>query len=110
MRRILVDHARKHNAAKRGSGAIRLSLDVVEHAAATVPADAVDLVALDDALDKLNGLDARQARIVELRFFGGLSVEETADIVGASTRTVKRDWQFARAWLKREMARLAAES
>ena len=109
MRRILVDHARKHNAAKRGSGAIRLSLDVVEHAVA-VPTNSVDLVVLDAALDKLNGLDARQARIVELRFFGGLSVEETADIVGASARTVKRDWQFARAWLKREMARLAAES
>ena len=69
----------------------------------------MDLVALDAALDRLSTLDQRQGRIVELRFFGGLSVEETADVVGASARTVKRDWQMARAWLKREMARLAAK-
>lgn len=109
MRRILVDHARRYNAQKRGSGAVRLSLDDAGHAAA-VPTETLDLVVLDDALGRLAALDARQARIVELRFFGGLSVEETADIVGASARTVKRDWQMARAWLKREMARLAADS
>jgi RNA polymerase sigma-70 factor, ECF subfamily len=108
MRRILVDHARKHKAVKRGSGAVRLSLDDLERAAAS-PGDAVDLVALDDALARLTTLDPRQARIVELRFFGGLSVEETAAIVGSSARTVKRDWQVARAWLKREMARLAPD-
>jgi RNA polymerase sigma factor (TIGR02999 family) len=104
MRRILVDHARKHTAAKRGSGAVRLSLDDLERAAAN-PGDDVDLVALDDALGRLASLDPRQARIVELRFFGGLSVEETAVVVNSSARTVKRDWQVARAWLKREMAR-----
>jgi RNA polymerase sigma factor (TIGR02999 family) len=102
MRRILVDHARRHNAAKRGSGAALVAFDDLEHAA---PAGTVDLVALDIALARLAALDARQARIVELRFFGGLSVEETAEVIGASARTVKRDWQFARAWLKREMAR-----
>ena len=107
MRRILVDHARKHNAVKRGSGAVRLNLDDLEYAA-SVPTDAVDLVTLDDALGRLAALDPRQARIVELRFFGGLSVEETAAVIDASPRTVKRDWQFARAWLKREMARLAS--
>jgi RNA polymerase sigma factor (TIGR02999 family) len=106
MRRILVDHARKHKAVKRGSGAVRLSLDDLERAA-TLPGDAVDLVALDDALGRLATLDPRQARIVELRFFGGLSVEETAAVVDSSARTVKRDWQLARAWLKREMARLS---
>jgi RNA polymerase sigma factor (TIGR02999 family) len=105
MRRILVDHARRHNAAKRGSGAVCLHLDDLEHAAPS-EADAVDLVALDDALGRLSELDPRQARIVELRFFGGLSVEETAAIIDASPRTVRRDWQFARAWLKREMARM----
>ena len=107
MRRILVDHARKHKAVKRGSGAVRLSLDDLERAA-TSPSDAVDLVALDDALGRLANLDPRQARIVELRFFGGLSVEETAAVVDASARTVKRDWQLARAWLKREMTRLSS--
>ena len=107
MRRILVDHARRHKAAKRGSGVVLLALeDDVAGAAAALPADDVDLVTLDEALGRLAALDPRQARIVELRFFGGLSVEETAEIVAASGRTVKRDWQLARAWLKREMARL----
>ncbi len=111
MRRILVDHARRHKAAKRGAGVIRITLDDdMERVAAALPADGVDLVALDDALSRLGGLDPRQARIVELRFFGGLSVEETASIVGASARTVKRDWQLARAWLKREMAKQSESS
>ena len=96
---------------KRGSGAVRLSLDDLDHPAPTpVPADSLDLVTLDDALERLTAQDPRQARIVELRFFGGLSVEETATVIGASSRTVKRDWQFARAWLKREMARIAPEA
>jgi RNA polymerase sigma factor (TIGR02999 family) len=105
MRRILVDHARKHRAAKRGSGAARLTIDHLDRPAVG-PDDVVDLVTLDDALSRLASIDPRQARIVELRFFGGLSVDDTAAILSASTRTVKRDWQLARAWLKREMARL----
>jgi RNA polymerase sigma factor (TIGR02999 family) len=106
MRRILVEHARGRNAKKRGSGKARLSIDDVD-APAPDAVEAVDLVMLDDALAKLAALDARQARIVELRFFGGLTVEETATVIGASARTVKREWQMSRAWLKREMARLA---
>jgi RNA polymerase sigma factor (TIGR02999 family) len=106
MRRILVEHARSRNAVKRGSGAIRLSIDDVDVAMAERP-DAVDFVVLDDALERLAALDARQARIVELRFFGGLTVEETAGVLGISERTVKREWQISRAWLRREMARLS---
>ena len=101
MRRVLVDHARGRNALKRGNGEIRVPIDDVD-----VPAvgQDVDLVALDDALARLAMLDERQARIVELRFFGGLSVPETAALIGASERTVKRDWQVARAWLTRELS------
>ncbi len=110
MRRILVEHARGRNAIKRGNGATRLSIDDVDVAASVESTDAVDLVALDDALDRLSTLDARQARIVELRFFGGLTVEETARVVGISERTVKREWQVSRAWLRREMARLSART
>jgi RNA polymerase sigma factor (TIGR02999 family) len=102
MRRILVDHARGHNAAKRGGGDQRLPIEQVDVPA---PEADVDVVALDESLVRLAALDPRQARIVELRYFGGLSVEETATIVGTSPRTVKRDWQMARAWLQREMAR-----
>ena len=101
MRRVLVDHARGRNALKRGNGELRVPIDDVD-----VPAvgQDVDLVALDDALARLALLDERQARIVELRFFGGLSVPETAALIGASERTVKRDWQVARAWLTRELS------
>ena len=102
MRRVLVDHARGRNALKRGSGEVRVPLDNLDVPAATT---GVDLVALDEALERLAALDERQARIVEVRFFGGLTVEETAALIGASERTVKRDWQMARAWLKRELAR-----
>jgi len=109
MRRILVDHARSRNAHKRGSGKARVPLDEVDVASPTVGAD-LDLVALDEALARLAALDARQARIVELRFFGGLTVEETALIVDVSTRTVKREWQMARVWLKREMSRLTPDA
>ncbi len=101
MRQVLVDHARRKHAAKRSTGAVRVSLDDVDVPAATVD---VDLVALDAALVKLGTFDERQARIVELRFFGGLSVPETAALIGASERTVKRDWQIARAWLTRELS------
>ncbi|MGV3518095.1 MAG: sigma-70 family RNA polymerase sigma factor [Luteitalea sp.] len=107
MRRVLVDHARGRNALKRGNGEIRVPLDDVDVAA--VGQD-VDLVALDDALARLATLDERQARIVELRFFGGLSVPETAALIGASERTVKRDWQVARAWLTRELSSSAGPS
>ena len=105
MRRILVEHARGRNAQKRGSGEVKRSLDEIDVPMPSVPID-LDLVMLDDALARLAQLDARQARIVELRFFGGLTVEETAAVVGSSPRTVKRDWQVARAWLRREMSRL----
>jgi RNA polymerase sigma-70 factor, ECF subfamily len=108
MRRILVDHARSRNARKRGSGAVRFSIEDVEDPVVAQGQD-LDLVVLDEALARLTALDPRQGRIVELRFFGGLSVEETGAVVGASPRTVKRDWQLARVWLKREMARIGKE-
>lgn len=101
MRRVLVDHARRRKAFKRGTGEVRVPLDDVDVPAATLD---VDLVALDEALARLATFDERQARIVELRFFGGLSVPETAVLIGASERTVKRDWQVARAWLTRELS------
>jgi RNA polymerase sigma factor (TIGR02999 family) len=105
MRRILVEHARGRNAQKRGSGEVKRSLDEIDVPMPSVPID-LDLVMLDEALARLAQLDPRQARIVELRFFGGLTVEETASVIGSSPRTVKRDWQVARAWLRREMSRL----
>jgi RNA polymerase sigma factor (TIGR02999 family) len=108
MRRILVDHARSRKARKRGSGVTRFTLEDVEPAAE--PSLDLDLVTLDDALGRLAAIDPRQARIIELRFFGGLTVEETATAIGASPRTVKRDWQMARVWLRREMARLTPHS
>ncbi|MEZ5418016.1 MAG: ECF-type sigma factor [Vicinamibacterales bacterium] len=103
MRRVLVEHARGRHAAKRGGRARRLSIEDVD-LPAPAGAGAVDLAALDAALTDLAAIDARQARIVELRFFAGLTVEETADVVGVSPRTVKREWQMSRAWLRREMA------
>ncbi len=107
MRRILVEHARARHAGKRGGHAPRVPLDGVDLALPVV-LDAVDVEALDGALTQLATLDERQARIVELRFFAGLSVEETAGVVGLSPRTVKREWQLSRAWLRREMSRLDA--
>ena len=108
MRRILLDHARRQRAAKRGGG-LRVTLDDSVASAAGVDGErALDLIALDDALQRLEALDARQARVVELRFFAGLDVEETARALDVSTATVKRDWAFARAFLKRELA--AAEA
>lgn len=100
MRRVLVDHARARNAVKRGQGGILVSLDGIDVPAAT---SAADLVVLDATLERLAALDERQARIVELRFFGGLTVEETAAVLEISPRTVKREWQMARAWLQREL-------
>ena len=99
MRRILVDHARRHNL-KRGAGVQHLSLEQT----AVVSADrGENLVALDDAMHELASLDQRKANVVELRFFGGLSVEETAEVLKVSAVTVMRDWSTARAWLYREM-------
>jgi RNA polymerase sigma-70 factor (ECF subfamily) len=100
MRRILVEHARRHNL-KRGGDVPHVALDE----AALVGADAdVDLVALDDAMTALARVDPRKMPVVEMRFFGGLSVEETAEVLGISPVTVKRDWRVAKAWLYRELA------
>jgi RNA polymerase sigma factor (TIGR02999 family) len=102
MRRVLVDHARKRHAAKRGDGEAPVDVDEVSQIlTVTLPDDR--LLALDDALEGLAALDARQARIVELRFFGGLSVEETASVLAISPTTVKREWATGRAWLFRAM-------
>jgi RNA polymerase sigma factor (TIGR02999 family) len=99
MRRILVDYARRHQAAKRGGSAIQVPY---EEGAVAAAAD-VDLVVLDDALTRLAVLDPQQARVVELRYFTGLGIEETAEALGISPATVKREWAMARAWLKREL-------
>jgi len=102
MRRILVDHARRHKAMKRGGFQQKLSLDeAVDYSESSD----VDLVALDDALNALEQLDERQSRIVELRFFGGLTIEETAEAIGVSPATVKADWSMAKAWLRLEIGR-----
>jgi RNA polymerase sigma factor (TIGR02999 family) len=100
MRRILVDFARSRRYAKRGGQVLTVTLDE-GHVAAPRPAP--DVAALDEALDALATFDSRAARIVELRFFGGLSVEETAEVVGVSPRTIKRDWAAAQVWLMGEM-------
>ena len=100
MRRILVDHARRNGYAKRGGGAMTLSLDETMTPA---PEREINLVALDDALNTLAKLDERQSRMVELRYFGGLSIEETSEVLGVSAPTVKREWASARAWLYREI-------
>jgi len=116
MRRILIDHARARRRAKRGGGVTPVSLDQTGVALGVSDEDevqtealefasdpTVDLTAIDAALVRLEALDARQGRIVELRFFGGLTVEETAEVVGVSVATVKREWALARAWLRREL-------
>ena len=102
MRRILVDHARARRNLKRGGGLRRVILD---DAFVSSPQRGGDLIALDDALDALAALDPRRGRVVELRVFGGLSVEETARVVGVSAQTVMRDWKLARVWLRRELQR-----
>jgi RNA polymerase sigma factor (TIGR02999 family) len=100
MRRILVDHARKRHAAKRGGEAVRVTLNEALKASEE---QSLDLVAVDEALTRLARIDPQQARVVELRFFGGLDVEETAEVLGISERTVKRDWSVAKAWIRREL-------
>jgi len=100
MRRVLVDHARRRAYGKRGGGAQRVTL----HDELVASADpALDLVALDRALEALAKVDARKSRIIELRFFGGLTVEETAEVLDVSADTVKRDWRMAKLWLLREL-------
>ena len=103
IRRILVDYARSQHAEKRGAGAIKLALD--EAIAVLQTGADIDLLSLNDALDRLAKLDERQGRIVELRFFAGLSIEETAEVLHLSPASIKREWQTARAWLFREMTR-----
>jgi RNA polymerase sigma-70 factor (ECF subfamily) len=100
MRRVLVDHARTRDARKRGDGEYKVALD--ENIAAP-DAPGVDLVDLDRALDALAALDERKSRVIEMRFFGGMSVEETAEVLHVSTDTVKRDWRLAKLWLLREL-------
>jgi RNA polymerase sigma-70 factor (ECF subfamily) len=103
MRRILVDHARRELREKHGGGAIHVELDEALSKPAESPVDVLDAVALDAALQKLEALDPEQGRIVELRFFGGLTVEETAAALGISPATVKREWAIAKGWLYREL-------
>jgi RNA polymerase sigma factor (TIGR02999 family) len=100
MRLILVDHARARSAEKRGGDAVRVPLDDLFRAAKQ---NDTDVLALDEALSRLAALDAQQVRVVELRYFGGLNVEETAEALGISAATVKRDWSVARMWLRREL-------
>ena len=102
MRQILIGYERTRRAAKRGAGAVTIALD---DAIAPAKARSVDLIALDDALTGLARLDPQQSRIVELRYFGGLSIEETAQLLGLSPATVKRHWATARVWLHRELSR-----
>lgn len=102
MRTILVDHARSHACAKRGGGANKLELD---EALVVSQEKASEVVALDDALQVLAQIDPQQSRIVELRFFGGLTVEETAEVLQLSPATIKREWSTAKAWLFRELAK-----
>jgi RNA polymerase sigma-70 factor (ECF subfamily) len=101
MRRILVDHARTHRRVKRGGDATQVTLDEAMIAAES---RSIDLLALDQALERLAALDERQARVVELRFFGGLSVEETAEVLTISPATIKREWSMAKAWLHAELS------
>ena len=102
MRRILVDYARTRQYAKRGGGAQPISLD---QSPPVAPERSPDLVAVDDALHALAEVDARKAQVVELRFFGGLTVEETAEVLKVSPETVRRDWKLAKVWLLRELRR-----
>ena len=102
MRRVLVDHARARQFQKRGGGAIRVSL---KYASAISDSPAHDIIALDDALKTLSKLDERKGQVVELRFFGGLTVAETAEALGVSPETITRDWRLAKVWLFRELRR-----
>jgi RNA polymerase sigma-70 factor, ECF subfamily len=102
MRSILVDHARARNAAKRGGSARAITLD--DAASVAGPQASVDVLALDEALGRLAELDARKSKLVELRYFGGLGIDEAAAVMGVSPATVKREWTTARAWLRRELS------
>ncbi|MBK8267360.1 MAG: sigma-70 family RNA polymerase sigma factor [Planctomycetes bacterium] len=104
MRQILTDHARRARAAKRGGASDRVGLETVALADGD-GRELIDIIALDDALTTLAKLDSRQHRVVELRFFGGLTVNETAEVIGASRQTVELDWRAARAWLNAELSR-----
>lgn len=104
MRRILVDHARGQHAAKRGGGMQQITLNDANQPAAGDSDNCMDVLALHEALDRLAALDPEQARLVELRYFGGLNIEETAEALGVSPATVKREWAVARAWLRRELS------
>jgi len=106
MRQILVDHARRQKTAKRGGGAYRVTLD---EGLERLPQADLDLVALDEALNTLAKIDPAKARLVELRFFGGLTIEESAEVLGLSLATVKRHWSLARAWLYREIAQTTGQ-
>ena len=111
MRRVLLDHARTRHALKRGGGAVQVTLGGADHAGANAgaraaenaPLDAVDVIALDDALERLAELDPQKARLVDLRYFAGLSIPEAAEVLGISTATVGREWAIARMWLRREL-------
>jgi RNA polymerase sigma factor (TIGR02999 family) len=100
MRQVLVEHARRHQAEKRGGGRVAVTLG---HADEVAGAPEVDILAVHEALERLAAFDAQQARIVELRFFGGLSIEETAEALGVGHATVEREWGMARAWLRKEL-------
>jgi RNA polymerase sigma-70 factor (ECF subfamily) len=102
MRRVLIDYARSRNYQKRAGGALTITFD---DAVIAPPERALDLIALDDALVALARMDERKSQVVELRFFGGLSVEETAEALGVSAETVMRDWRLAKVWLVREISR-----
>jgi RNA polymerase sigma factor (TIGR02999 family) len=102
MRRVLLDHARTRRALKRGGGRVQVSL-VGVRAAEDTPLDAVDVIALDEALTRLAALDPQKARLVDLRYFAGLSIPEAAEVLGVSTATVSREWTVARMWLRREL-------
>jgi len=105
MRRVLVDYARERDAQKRGAGALRVPL---ADSVAIAAADRTDVLAVDDALNRLNAIDPDQVRLVELRFFGGLTIEETAEVMGWWAGSVKREWVVAKAWLQREISGAAA--
>jgi RNA polymerase sigma factor (TIGR02999 family) len=100
MRQILVNHAKSRLAGKRGSGQVKLSIDDVQLA---VHQEAAQVVALHEALERLEDVDSRKSRVIEMRYFGGLSIEETAEALGVSVITVNRDWRLARTWLMREI-------
>src|SRR5688500_13977130 len=111
MRRVLLDHARTRHALKRGGGAVQVTLGGADRAdakagaeAQSTPLDVVDVIALDDALRRLAELDPQKARLVDLRYFAGLSIPEAAEVLGVSTATVGREWAVARMWLRRELA------